>query len=136
MNGILPPFCRILGYGLLILSVFVPVVMFMAGAIHDSNLLLTKTAIKLFVWFSLFMIFFARMKKENESTARIRLKAIYYAIYLLGVYYIVALIRSMYQGHAESADNSIAIIYMAFNVACFEFFMQKQRVDKLFKNKK
>ena len=79
------------------------------------------------------MIFLAKVKNENEETSRIRTKAICYAIYLLGVYYIVMLVRGVYDGNLEEADNSIAIVYMAFNVICLEFGIQKSRVDRLFK---
>lgn len=114
-------------------SVFVPLVMFMLGMINDSNLLFTKAAIKLLIWFSLFMIFLARAKEENEETSRIRVKAVSRALYLLAVYYVVMLIKGVYDGNLESADNSIAIVYMAFNVICLEFGLQKRRTDRLFK---
>ena len=61
-----------------------------------------------------------------------RIKAICYAIYLLGIYYIVMLVRGVYNGNLEEADNSIAIVYMVFNVICLEFGVQKSRVDRLF----
>ena len=133
MKGILPSFCRTMGYTLLILCVFLPLMMFMFGMINDSNLLFTKASVKLLIWFSLFMIFLAKVKNENEETAKIRVKAICYAIYLLGIYYIVMLVRGVYDGNLEEADNSIAIVYMAFNVLCLEFGIQKSKVDKLFK---
>ena len=98
-----------------------------------SNLLFTKASIKLLIWFSLFMIFLAKVKDENEKISRIRIKAICYAIYLLGIYYIVMLVRGVYNGNLEEADNSIAIVYMVFNVICLEFGVQKSRVDRLFK---
>ena len=50
-----------------------------------------------------------------------------------GIYYIVMLVRGVYNGNLEEADNSIAIVYMAFNVICLEFGVQKSRVDRLFK---
>lgn len=133
MKGILPVYCRTMGYVILLLSVFVPFIMFMFGMINDSNLLFTKAAIKLLIWFSLFMIFLAKVKDENEATSKIRVRAICYAIYLLGIYYVVMLIRAVYDGNLEEADNSIAIVYMAFNVICLEFGIQKSRVDRLFK---
>lgn len=133
MKGILPVYCRTMGYVILLLSVFVPFIMFMLGMINDSNLLFTKAAIKLLIWFSLFMIFLAKVKDENEATSKIRVRAICYAIYLLGIYYVVMLIRAVYDGNLEEADNSIAIVYMAFNVICLEFGIQKSRVDRLFK---
>ena len=133
MKGILPTYCRTMGYTLLILCVFQPLMMFMFGMINDSNLLFTKASVKLLIWFSLFMIFLAKVKNENEETAKIRVKAICYAIYLLGFYYIVMLVRGVYDGNLEEADSSIAIVYMAFNVLCLEFGIQKSKVDKLFK---
>ncbi|WP_306668460.1 hypothetical protein [Phocaeicola sp.] len=133
MKGILPTYCKTMGYTLLILCVFLPLMMFMFGMINDSNLLFTKASVKLLIWFSLFMIFLAKVKNENEETAKIRVKAICYAIYLLGIYYIVMLVRGVYDGNLEEADNSIAIVYMAFNVLCLEFGIQKSKVDKLFK---
>ena len=133
MKGILPTYCRTMGYTLLILCVFLPLMMFMFGMINDSNLLFTKASVKLLIWFSLFMIFLAKVKNENEETAKIRVKAICYAIYLLGIYYIVMLVRGVYDGNLEEADNSIAIVYMPFNVLCLEFGIQKSKVDKLFK---
>ena len=133
MKGILPVYCRTMGYVVLLLSVFVPLLMFMFGMINDSNLLFTKDSIKLLIWFSLFMIFLAKVKEENEKISRIRVKAVGYAIYLLGIYYIVMLVRGVYDGNLEEADNSVAIVYMAFNVICLEFGVQKSRVDRLFK---
>ena len=47
--------------------------------------------------------------------------------------FIVMLVRGVYDGNLEEADNSIAIVYMAFNVLCLEFGIQKSKVDKLFK---
>ena len=133
MKGILQVYCRTMGYVVLLLSVFVPLLMFMFGMINDSNLLFTKASIKLLIWFSLFMIFLAKVKEENEKISRIRVKAVGYAIYLLGIYYIVMLVRGVYDGNLEEADNSVAIVYMAFNVICLEFGVQKSRVDRLFK---
>ena len=112
MKGILPVYCRTMGYVVLLLSVFVPLLMFMFGMINDSNLKTDNN--KLLIWFSLFMIFLAKVKDENEKISRIRIKAICYAIYLLGIYYIVMLVRGVYNGNLEEADNSIAIVYMAF----------------------
>lgn len=133
MKGILPVYCRTMGYVALILSVFVPLLMLLFGMINDSNLLLAKASVKLAVWFSLFLIFLAKVKNENEETSKIRVKAVCYAIYLLGVYYIVMLIKGVYGGNLEEADHSIAIVYMIFNVICLEFGIQKKRVDKLFR---
>lgn len=64
MKGILPASCRIIGYALLILSVFVPLLMYMFGMVDDTNLLYVKMSMKLVIWLSLFMVFLAKAKEE------------------------------------------------------------------------
>lgn len=135
MKGILPVYCRTMGYVVLLLSVFVPLFMFMFGMINDSNLLFTKASIKLLIWFSLFMIFLAKVKDENEKISRIRIKAICYAIYLLGIYYIVMLVRGVYNGNLEEADNSIAIVYMVLMLFVWNLVYKKAGLTDCLRNK-
>lgn len=135
MKGILPVYCRTMGYVVLLLSVFVPLFMFMFGMINDSNLLFTKASIKLLIWFSLFMIFLAKVKDENEKISRIRVKAICYAIYLLGIYYIVMLVRGVYNGNLEEADNSIAIVYMVLMLFVWNLVYKKAGLTDCLRNK-
>lgn len=135
MKGILPVYCRTMGYVVLLLSVFVPLFMFMFGMINDSNLLFTKASIKLLIWFSLFMIFLAKVKDENEKISRIRIKAICYAIYLLGIYYIVMLVRGVYNGNLEEADNSIAIVYMFLMLFVWNLVYKKAGLTDCLRNK-
>lgn len=135
MKGILPVACRYAGYALLILSVFVPLLMYMFGLVHDGNLLYVKLCIKLVIWISLFMIFLAEVKEENEEIASIRSKAMKYALYLWGIYYIVMLVKGTINQDVQSADNSVGIVYMIINVLCWEFFLQKHRIEKAFRRK-
>ncbi len=135
MKGILPVACRYAGYALLILSVFVPLLMYMFGLVHDGNLLYVKLCIKLVIWISLFMIFLAKAKEENEEIASIRCKAMKYALYLWGIYYIVMLVKGTINQDVQSADNSVGIVYMIINVLCWEFFLQKHRIEKAFRRK-
>lgn len=135
MKGILPVACRYAGYALLILSVFVPLLMYMFGLVHDGNLLYVKLCIKLVIWISLFMIFLAKAKGENEEIASIRSKAMKYALYLWGIYYIVMLVKGTINQDVQSADNSVGIVYMIINVLCWEFFLQKHRIEKAFRRK-
>lgn len=135
MKGILPVACRYAGYALLILSVFVPLLMYMFGLVHDGNLLYVKLCIKLVIWISLFMIFLAKVKEENEEIASIRSKAMKYALYLWGIYYIVMLVKGTINQDVQSADNSVGIVYMIINVLCWEFFLQKHRIEKAFRRK-
>lgn len=135
MKGILPVACRYVGYALLILSVFVPLLMYMFGMVHDGNLLYVKLCIKLVIWISLFMIFLAKAKGENEEIAGIRSKAMKYALYLWGIYYIVMLVKGTINQDVQSADNSVGIVYMIINVLCWEFLLQKHRIEKTFRRK-
>ena len=79
---------------------------------------------KLVIWISLFMIFLARAKEENEEIAGIRGKSMKYALYLWGVYYIVMLVKGTISHDLQVADNSVGIVYMIINVLCWEFFLQ------------
>ena len=135
MKGILPVACRIAGYALLILSVFVPLLMFMFGQVHDWNLIYVKLGIKLFVWLSLFMIFLSKVKDEAEETACLRSKAMKYALYIWGVYYIVMLIKGAVNQDLQVADNSVGIVYLIICVICWEFLYQKHRIEKTFRKK-
>ena len=114
MKGILPVACRIAGYALLILSVFVPLLMYMFGQVHDGNLIYVKLGIKLVVWLSLFMIFLSKVKDEAEETACLRSKAMKYALYIWGVYYIVMLIKGAVNQDLQVADNSVGIVSVSY----------------------
>ena len=134
MKGILPVACRIAGYALLILSVFVPL-MYMFGQVHDGNLIYVKLGIKLVVWLSLFMIFLSKVKDEAEETACLRSKTMKYALYIWGVYYIVMLIKGAVNQDLQVADNSVGIVYLIICVICWEFLYQKHRIEKTFRKK-
>ena len=135
MKGILPVACRIAGYALLILSVFVPLLMYMFGQVHDGNLIYVKLGIKLIVWLSLFMIFLSKVKDEAEEAACLSSKAMKYALYIWGVYYIVMLIKGAVNQDLQVADNSVGIVYLIICVICWEFLYQKHRIEKTFRKK-
>ena len=135
MKGILPVACRIAGFALLILSVFVALLMYMFGQVHDGNLIYVKLGIKLVVWLSLFMIFLSKVKDEVEETACLRSKAMKYALYIWGVYYIVMLIKGAVNQDLQVADNSVGIVYLIICVICWEFLYQKHRIEKTFRKK-
>lgn len=136
MKGLLPVWCRWAGYVLLLLSVFVPLTMYMFGCVHDGNLLFVKVGMKLVIWISLFLIFLAKARDESAETAHIRSQAMKYALFLWGLYYVVMLVRAAFNGDVQAADNSAAIVYMVINVLCLEFLLQKSRVEKMFRHKK
>ena len=62
MKGILPLYFRFAGYILLLLSVFVPMLMYMFGMVSDANLIALRAVMKLVIWISLFMVFLAKTK--------------------------------------------------------------------------
>ncbi|WP_405371059.1 hypothetical protein [Phocaeicola sp.] len=135
MKGILPASCRIIGYALLILSVFVPLLMYMFGMVDDTNLLYVKMSMKLVIWLALFMVFLAKAKEEDAEAASLRSKAMQYALYVWGLYYIVLLVKGAVEGDLQVADNSVGIVYMVLNVLVWEFFLQKRRMEKMFRRK-
>ena len=116
MKGIFPASCRLLGYVLLLLSVFVPLLMYMFGQVNDGNLLYVKLGMKLVIWISLFMVFLAKMKDENEEAFAIRRKAMVISLYLWGIYYVGVLLNAAYGGNLQEADNSVGIVYMVICV--------------------
>lgn len=133
MKGLFPVSFRILGYVLLILSVFAPMVLYMIGVIStDESFILAKLGMKFVIWISLFMIFLAKTKDEDFETASLRTKAMKYALFVWGIYYLVALVVSALDYSAQQADNSVGIYFMVMNVICFEFLQQKRKMDRKF----
>lgn len=131
------PFCfRILGYALLLLSVFVPMLMYMFGMVKtDSSFILVKLMAKAVIWLSLFFIFFARTEDEDDVTSSLRVKAVKFALIVWGIYYLIALAVSAIELDYKHADNSIGIFYMVMNVISFEFLQQKRKIEKKFGRK-
>ena len=127
MKGLLPVWCRIAGYALLVLAVFVPILMYMFQRVDDGNLLYVKLSMKLVMWISLFAIFLSKAKDESEVIEKIRAKSLKYGLYIWGVYYIVMLIKGALDANLQVADNSVGIAFMVINVLCLEFFMQDRK---------
>ena len=136
MKGLLPVFCRPLGYAFLILSVFVPMITYMFGMVTETNFVLVKVGMKFVVWISLFMVFLSRAKDEDAECALLRSKSMQVALGFWAIYYVVVLIKAAVDGDAQEADNSVGIVYMIMNVVCMEFFFQKRRIEKNFRNKR
>lgn len=133
MKGLFPVSFRVLGYALLILSVFAPMVLYMVGLINtDESFVLAKLGMKLVIWISLFVVFLSKTKDEDEVTSSLRLKAMKYSLFIWGFYYVGAIIVSALDNSAQQADNSVGIYYMVMNVICFEFLQQKRKMDKKF----
>ena len=135
MRGLLPVFCRPLGYALLILSVFVPMIGYMFGMVDDQNFVYVKLGMKFVIWISLFLVFLARAKDEDAESAMLRAKAMQLGLGFWGVYYVVVLIKAAIDADAQAADNSVGIVYMVICIICMEFLFQKRRIEKNFTKK-
>lgn len=133
MKGILPTFCRPLGYTLLILSVFLPMIGYMFGMVTEQNFVYVKLGMKLVIWISLFMVFLSRAKDEDAETAMLRAKAMQVGLGFWAVYYVVMLIKAAIDVNPQEADNSVGIVYLVICIVCMEFFFQKRRIEKNFK---
>ena len=133
MKALLPAYCRLLGYAILLLSIFSPFILMMYGIITDENLLLCKEIIKLFMIVGLLMILLAYTKNENEETEVIRVKAMRNAFFITIIYIFVSMLFRLYKGSNELMDTSSLLIFMEMNVICLEFGIKKAVVDKIFK---
>lgn len=136
MKGIFPVFFRILGYVLLLMSVFVPMLMYMFGMVQtDASFVYVKLGAKSVIWISLFFIFLAKTKDEDSVTSSLRSKAMSFALFIWGIYYLAILVFSAIELDYQRADNSIGIYYMVMNVICFEFLQQKRKIENRFNRK-
>lgn len=136
MKGLLPVFCRPLGYVLLILSVFLPMIGYMFGFVTDDNFVYVKLGMKFVIWLSLFLVFLARAKDEDGETASLRAKAMQVGLAFWAVYYVIVLIKAGIDANVQEADNSVGIVYMVINIICMEFLFQKRRIEKNFNKKR
>lgn len=84
-----------------------------------------------------FIVFhiFAKTVDEDEMTSSLRAKAAKFALFLWGIYYLIALGMAAADLNYQSADNSVGIYYMVMNVICFEFLVQKRKIEKKFGRK-
>lgn len=135
MKALLPVYCRILGYIILLLSIFVPFGLVIYGVVTDSNLLFYKEVIKLFMIAGLLMILLAYTPNENEETGLIRIKAMRNAFFLTIIFVFSTMVYRLYTSSLQMVDTSSFIIFMAMNVICLEYGIKKAKVDKLFKGK-
>ena len=135
MKGILPPLCRPIGYVLMILAVFVPMILMMFSMISETNVMLVKLLMKVVVWLTLFMVFLAKRKDESQETARLRTCALKYGLYIWGIYYLAVVAIAAYNGDTSHTDNSIGYIYMVIIVFILEVLIRKQKAENMFRKK-
>ena len=81
MKALLPVYCRLLGYFVIALALFLPFLMLMIGKMTDGNLLFYKECSKLLMMIGALMILFAFTKNESKETEQnaIRLPVMLYS---------------------------------------------------------
>lgn len=133
MKALLPVYCKIVGYVLLLLSIFTPFALFISGAVTDNNLLLYKEMIKLLMIIGLLLILLARTKNETPETEVIRIKAMRNGFFLTVLFLFGNMIYKLYDSSISFADSSSFIIFMVMNVLCLEYGIKKAKADKMFR---
>ena len=136
MKALLPPYCRLMGYAVLLASIFAPFILVMFNVITDANLLFAKECFKLAMMLGLLMVLLAYAKNENEETGRIRIKAMRYAVFITAIYLFINTLIVLHKGDPSLAPTSSFLIFLAINTICQEFGIIKASVDKMFLNRR
>lgn len=133
MKALLPIYCRPLGYFVIALALFLPILMLMLGKITDANLLFYKECAKLLMMMGALMILFAFTKNEDTNTEQIRNKATRNAMFMTVLFVFGGMLYRVAKGDLLSVDSSSFLIFLILNVLCLEFGIKKSAVDRLFK---
>lgn len=133
MKAILPIFCRPLGYGILIMALFIPFILVMLGKVTDNNLIFYKECTKLLMMAGALMILLALTKKESRHTEQIRIKAMRRAVFLTIIFVFGSMLYRVATKDINVVDSTSFLIFMIINVLCLEFGMAKTRIDAIFK---
>ena len=133
MKALFPPFCRPLGYVILVISVFLPFILALTHTITDGNLLFYRECFKLLMILGAIFILFALSKHEGVNTEKIRSTATRNAIFLTVAYLFVSIFYKVFTGAPVNGNGSTFLIFLVLNVLCLEFGMKKAQADKMFK---
>ncbi|ADV43245.1 hypothetical protein [Bacteroides helcogenes] len=133
MKALLPVYCRPLGYFVIALGLFLPILMMMMGKVTDANLLFYKECSKLMMMLGALMIIFALTANENRDTEQIRNGATRNAIFLTVLFIFGSMLYRVAKGDLLSVDSSTFLIFLILNVLCLEFGIKKSTVDRMFK---
>lgn len=131
MKPLFPPFCRLMGYGVMALALFLPFLMMMAGRVTDGNFLFYRECSKLLMMVGALMIIFALSRDESPETERIRNQAVRNAMFITLIFILGGMLWRVYRGDLLSVDSSTFLIFLIWNVICLEFGMKKQQIERL-----
>lgn len=133
MKALLPVYCRPLGYFIIALALFLPILLLMCGKVTNTNLLFYRECSKLLMMMGALMIIFALTKNENKETEQIRNTSTRNAIFLTVLFIFGNMLYRVAKGDLLSVDSSSFLIFLILNVLCLEFGIKKATVDRLFK---
>ncbi|NDV57130.1 hypothetical protein [Bacteroides sp. 519] len=133
MKALLPVFCRPMGYIVLLVSVFLPFILYMQGLVTDQNLVFYLECTKLLMMAGSLLILLALSKNESLEIERIRIKAMRNAVFLTFIFIFFAMLYRVAKGGIQNFDSDSFVIFLIINVLCLEFEMKKNMVDKAFK---
>ncbi|EKU88683.1 hypothetical protein [Bacteroides oleiciplenus] len=136
MKALLPVYCRLLGYFVIALALFIPIMLYVMGKMTDANLLFYKECSKLLMMLGALMTIFALTKDESKKTEEIRNKATRNAIFLTVLFIFGGMLYRLAKGDIMSVDTSSFLIFLILNILCLEFGIKKARVDGLFKRER
>lgn len=133
MKALLPVYCRLLGFLVIAMGLFIPMILMLLGRVTDSNLLFYKECSKMLMMVGSLMILFALSKQEGRETEIIRIKATRNAMFLTVLFVFGNMLYRVATGDILSVDSSSFLTFLIINVLCLEFGMKKAAVDKIFK---
>ncbi len=136
MKALLPVYSRPLGYFIIALGLFMPLLMAMVGKVTDNNLLFYRECAKLLMMVGALMILFAQAKNESVATEKIRTNAMRNAVFATVLYLFGMMLYRVWKNDLMSIDSSSFLIFLIINILCLEFGLKKAHVDQLFKGKK
>ncbi len=136
MKALLPVYSRPLGYFIIALGLFMPLLMAMVGKVTDNNLLFYRECAKLLMMVGALMILFAQATNESVATEKIRTNAMRNAVFATVLYLFGMMLYRVWKNDLMSIDSSSFLIFLIINILCLEFGLKKAHVDQLFKGKK
>ncbi|MBR3626334.1 MAG: hypothetical protein IKN48_08400 [Bacteroidaceae bacterium] len=133
MKALLPVYCRPLGYLVIALGVFMPILLALMGRVTDANLVFYKECAKLLMVMGCLMIIFAFSKEENREIEQGRNRAVRNAMFITVIILFCNMVYRVYTRDLTSVDSSTFLIFLIANVLCVEYEINRVRVKNLFK---
>lgn len=135
MRHLFPVYCRPVGYLLALLSIFLPMFLFLLGKIDNEGFLTYKKVAEFLIFFSLFLVFFSKQTKEEIGEPKLRLNALIWGGFLGVVLSSVLFIIRLFEPAILSNITSPWICGICI-VFCLELFCKKTLIEKRMRERK